>query len=259
MRECTTIVFIHGMMGDGGYWKEWKAFFEGRGHRCHTPTLRLHDKAFDEEPDPRLAQVGITEYVNDIRTFLHTLDEKPILIGHSMGALITQLLMAEGLAYKAVLVAPAAPAGIIALSLPILRSFFPIMTTCCFWKKPVRLSFKATRFALSNLLDDEEARSLYRMGRWESGKAIAQMGFWFLDPNKSTYVDESKVTIPILVIAGAQDNSIPISLARKVAHKYAIAHYLEYPEHAHWIIGEKGWNEVCTMIACWIDDDKGQL
>lgn len=254
MLESNTIVFIHGMMGDGEYWKPWKLFFEAKGYRCHTPNLPFHDTTFDERPDSRLSQLGIAEYVDDIRAFLLTLDEKPILIGHSMGALITQLLMAEGLAHKAVLIAPAPPAGILAFSPSILRSFLPIALECCFWKKAIRLSLKSARYALANLLSDEEARGLYHRGRWESGKAIAQMGLWFLDSEKTTRVDETKVTIPILVVAGGQDHSIPSSLARKVANKYPTARYLEYPDHAHWIIGEEGWQEVASMIACWIGD-----
>lgn len=233
MQGSKTIVFIHGMMGDGGYWEAWKHFFEARGYQCHTPTLPAHDRGFDETPDPRLSQLGIADYVEHIRSFMLTLDERPILIGHSMGALITQLLIADGLAIKSVLIAPAPPAGIFALSPSVIRSFLPIVLTCCFWKKAIRLSEPGARYALSNLLSDHEASSLYKKGRWESGRAVAQMGLWFLDPKRTTSVDEHKVTTPLLVIAGGQDHSIPPTLARKIAFKYPTAHYLEYSDHAH--------------------------
>jgi len=222
------------MMGDGGYWREWEKHFEQKGYVCHAPTLRMHDTPFDKRPDPKLGKVGITDYVDDIRSLLQTLDEKPIIIVHSMGALITQILAAEGLAHKVVLIAPAPPSGIIALSPSLIKSFLPMLSSCCFWKRPLRLSFPATRYALTNLLQEDEARLLYDLGgRWESGKAIMQMGLWFLDATRSTYVDASKVTVDMLVISGAQDHSIPVWLARKVAHRYPTARYLEYPDHAH--------------------------
>jgi alpha-beta hydrolase superfamily lysophospholipase len=103
-----------------------------------------------------------------------------------------------------------------------------------------------------NLLSDEEAKQLYDTGKWESGKAAAQIAFWFLDAGKSTRVDASKVTAAMLVVAAGKDHSAPASAARKIARKYPTARYLEYPDHAHWIIGEKGWEEVCEMIECWL-------
>lgn len=254
MNRTATIVFIHGMMGDGNYWHEWKVFFEKKGYRCYAPTLRMHDFSIQEDPDPELGKVGISDYVDDLAAFIATLKEKPILIGHSMGGLIAQLLGAKGLASKVVLLASAPPAGIFALNLPALRSFISIISTCCFWKKPVRLTFNDARYALMNLLTDEQAKLLYETGRWESGKVAAQIGFWFFDLRKSIRVDASKIVSPLLVIAGTKDHTISVSTARKIAHKYPTARYLEYPDHAHWIIGEKGWEEVCEMTACWLEN-----
>lgn len=252
MMKSETIVFIHGMMGDGNYWHEWKALFEEKGYRCHSPTLRMHDISVHNEPDPKLGSVGISDYVDDLAAFITTLDEKPILIGHSMGGLIAQILAAKGLASKVVLIASAPPAGIFVLTLPALRSFLSVIATCCFWRKPVKLTFNDARYSLMNLLTDRQAKLLYDTGKWESGKAAAQIGFWFFDSQNSIRVDASKIVSPLLVVAGTEDHTIPVSTARKIARKYPAARYLEYPDHAHWIIGEKGWEEVCKMVECWI-------
>jgi len=59
---------------------------------------------------------------------------------------------------------------------------------------------------------------------------------------------------PVLVIAGTQDRMAPPSVVRKVARKYGnVSIYEEFPNHAHWIIGEPGWQEVAGCIADWLD------
>ncbi len=66
-------------------------------------------------------------------------------------------------------------------------------------------------------------------------------------------VDDSKVACPVLVVAGAQDHITPASVVRKVARKYkAVSTYKEFENHAHWVIGEPGWQEIADYIADWL-------
>ena len=53
---------------------------------------------------------------------------------------------------------------------------------------------------------------------YESGRAAFEIGFWLLDLGKASYVDESKVTCPVLVIAGAEDRITPASVVKKTAN-----------------------------------------
>jgi dipeptidyl aminopeptidase/acylaminoacyl peptidase len=39
---------------------------------------------------------------------------------------------------------------------------------------------------------------------------------------------------------------------RKVARKYN-ASYHEFPDHAHWLLGEPGWEDVAEYIASWLE------
>ena len=79
------------------------------------------------------------------------------------------------------------------------------------------------------------------------------MGFWFVDSNGATRVDEAKVTCPVLVVAGAKDRITPASVVRKVAKKYqAVSTYKEFENHAHWVLGETGWQDVAEYVAGWL-------
>jgi len=81
-----TIVMIHGMWGNGWYWENYKNFFEQRGFQCHTPTLRYHDMQPCDRPDLRLGTTSLLDYARDLEEYIHKLEQKPFLMGHSMGA-----------------------------------------------------------------------------------------------------------------------------------------------------------------------------
>ncbi len=75
---------IHGMWGGSWYWKNFKQYFEEKGYQCHTPDLRFHDIDPKKEPTPGLGTTSLLDYAHDLEKFIRTLDEKPLLMGHSM-------------------------------------------------------------------------------------------------------------------------------------------------------------------------------
>lgn len=247
-----TIFMIHGMWGSVRlYWDNWKAFFEARGYRCLTPTLRFHNIDPGEEPDPRLGTTSVLDYVEDLENEISKLEETPIVMGHSMGGLLAQVLGSRGLAKALVLLTPASPRGINALKFSVIRSFIGPLTRWGFWRKPNKLSFKSYVYAVLHLMSPEEQRELYDRCVYESGRAAAEIGFWLFDKNRATEVDESKMMCPVLVIAGEEDRITPVSVSRKVAEKYG-ATYKEFPNRAHWVIGEPGWEEIAEYVAGWM-------
>jgi pimeloyl-ACP methyl ester carboxylesterase len=105
-----------------------------------------------------------------------------------------------------------------------------------------------------HLVPPKEQSAIYERLVFESGRAAAEIGFWTLDLRRASKVDESRVTCPVLVIAGGQDRLTPVSVVRKVAAKYrAVSTYREFTNHAHWVLGEPGWQEVAESIAVWLD------
>ena len=99
----------------------------------------------------------------------------------------------------------------------------------------------------------DEQRLCYSKFVHESGRAATEMGFWFVDSKGATRVDEAKVICPVLVVAGAKDRITPASVVRKVAKKYqAVSTYKEFENHARWVLGEAGWQEVAKYVAGWL-------
>ena len=214
-----TIVMIHGMWGSGWYWENFKGFFESKGYRCVVPTLRFHDMDPNGVPDPRLGTTSLLDYAADLEKLIRELHVMPILMGHSMGGLLAQILGSRGLAKALVLLTPASPRGIIALKASVIKSFWSGLTTWGFWRKPFRQTFDEAVYSMLNQMPSESSKSIYDKFVYESGRAAFEIGFWLFDSKGAARVDESKVTCPVLVIAGEKDRIVPVSVTRKVAEK----------------------------------------
>ncbi|MCJ7784404.1 MAG: alpha/beta hydrolase [Desulfobacterales bacterium] len=248
-----TIVMIHGMWGTGWYWENFKRFFEGKGYHCVVPTLRFHDMDPKGLPDPRLGTTSLLGYAEDLEKLIRELHVTPILMGHSMGGLLAQILGSRGLGKALVLLTPASPHGIIALKPSVIKSFWSGLTTWGFWKKSFRQTFAEAEYSMLKMIPPESRRGIYDKFVYESGRAAFEIGFWLFDSKGAARVDESKVTCPVLIVAGEKDRITPASVTRKIAEKYkGVATYKELSGHAHWVIGEPGWQQIAEYIEEWL-------
>jgi len=245
------IVMIHGMFGTQKVWKNYKAFFEEKKYRCVIPNLRMHISKFNEIPPSQLGTVTILDYVQDLEKEIYKLNVCPVIMGHSMGGLLAQILASRGLAKALVLLAPTPPYGIMNIRYSTLRGFWSVITKWGFWRKPICQTFDEAAYSILHLLPLKEQKQVFSEMVYESGRVLLEIGLWFLDSKKASKVDESKVDCPVLVIAGSEDRITPPSIARKVARKYKST-YKEFSNHAHWIIGGPHWEEVANYIFNWL-------
>lgn len=254
-----TIVMIHGMWGGGWCWENYKSFFEDKGYHCITPTLRFHDVDSKDTPHSKLGTTSLLDYAEDLEKEINKLETPPVLMGHSMGGLLAQILGDRGLAKALVLLTPAAPYGITALKPSVIRCFLSGLRQWGFWGKPMRPTLNEAACSMLQLMTAEEQKIIFDKFVYESGRAVCEIGLWFLDPKGAARVNEAKVTCPVLVIGAAEDRITPASVVRKVANKYkTVSTYGEFTNHAHWVIEEPGWQEIAQRVADWLDKQEKQ-
>ena len=246
------IFMIHGMMAGPWCWDNYKNYFERKGYGCIAPALKFHDVNPNDIPDPQLGTTSLLDYAADLEEQIKEFEEPPILMGHSMGGLLTQILASRGCAKAAILLTPAPPSGINTLKFTVLRSFSDSMMSWKFWKKPFRFSFNKAVYSTMHLMPIEDQKRVYSKLVYESGYAAYQIGFWFLDRTNASKVDHDKVNCPLLVVSGKKDRITPASIVSKVAHKYKSASYIQFDDHAHWVLIEPGWQDVAEYIADWL-------
>jgi non-heme chloroperoxidase len=254
------IVMIHGMFVGPWCWDSYRKYFEQRGYRVITPTLRYHDLPLSSPPNPGLMETGIRDYVADVEKEIRTLDQKPIIIGHSMGGLIAQILACKGLARSTILIAPAVPRGINPISWTGIKSFWINRQRFGHWREPLRPTFEGAAYSSLHLLPPDEQKKVFDKFTYESPRAAWEIGFWYFDRHKSTDVDESKVNCPILTIVGTEDRLTPPGVARKIHNKYkSVSTYREFNRHSHFIIAEPGWEESASSIEAWIAEHQQRM
>ena len=121
------VFMIHGMWGESSHWENYKGVLEQAGYRCVTTTLPFHDVDPKDAPDPWLGTTGLLDYAAYLQWKIQELGLKPIIIGHSMGGLLAQILGSRGLAKALVLLTPVSPAGIWGFKWSVLKSFSGVM------------------------------------------------------------------------------------------------------------------------------------
>lgn len=246
---------IHGMWGGSWCWDNYKTFFEEKGYHCITTTLRHHDINPMAPPDSMLGTTSLLDYVDDLEQEILQPGIKPILMGHSMGGLLAQILGSRDLAKALVLLTPAAPSGILSIRPTVIKSFWSIFSKWGFWETANHQNFNEAVYSLLHLMPTDQQKTIFDKFVYESGKAATEMGLSFLDTHKTSSVDAAKVKCPVLVIAGSEDRITPASVVEKIAKKYEpLSTYKCFENHAHWVIGEPGWQDITGFVSAWLDD-----
>jgi pimeloyl-ACP methyl ester carboxylesterase len=93
-----TIVLIHGFWMTPRSWEHWIERYEGRGYRVLAPAypgLEVEVEALRADPSP-IETLTIPAIVEHLGGIIRGLERPPIIIGHSAGGLLTQILLEHG-------------------------------------------------------------------------------------------------------------------------------------------------------------------
>lgn len=258
--KCRTVVLVHGMWSRPLVWNNFRHHLEARGYRVITPTLRHHDIAPGETPDPALATTSLLDYAADLEREIRLLDETPYIIGHSMGGTLTQMLAARGLARGAVLLATAHCAPIFGLTPSVLRFFMRELLLTPFWRRTHIPTFRVMRRSCLNGFSERDAHNVYATLIPESGLAAFELALWFFDKRRAALIDADHVNCPMLILSGTEDRLTPLSIVRRTAAYYGDKAKLEVlPGRSHWLPMEPGWDEIAERAAHFMDVDAPRI
>lgn len=254
-----TILMIHGVCSSADAFVKLAPAFRQMGWRVEAPTLRA-DKRPHENPPADLPKVALADYVADMEAVARKIEAetgaKPVLMGHSMGGLLVQKLLEKGVGAAGILITPASPAGAQGKrSLAQLITFGNAAVLRNPETKAIRIWRTGFEYGVLNCVPKARHAELWKGNLYDSGRVVRDLAYPHKDPNKTAYVDEKKIKVPMLVIGAGKDRTTPIDGVRKAAAKYAKvgADYREYPNNAHWIVDEPGTDKVIADIAAWLE------
>jgi pimeloyl-ACP methyl ester carboxylesterase len=252
-----TILFIHGLWMTARSWEKWVERYESRGYRVLAPSwpgLETEVEALNADSTP-LKQLNVDQIVDHYDGIIRGLDSPPIIMGHSLGGTIVQLLLARGLPSAGVGVAPGTVRGIPDLPLSTIRAGRPAIGNPFNLGGASPLNRKQFHYAFANTLTQDESDAIYeRYHVPAANRVLAEVAFATLSRNKSVTVDFEQDRPPMLSIAFEHDHIIPPKVARHNVEKYskspAITEFKEFKGRPHFP-GAPGWEEVADYALSW--------
>jgi pimeloyl-ACP methyl ester carboxylesterase len=250
-----TIVFITGAFVSNTSWDNWKTYFESKGYNTLAPAWPHKDApACDlrqRQPDIAIASQrleALTEYFADV---VKSLPRKPILIGHSMGGLITQLLLQRDLATAGVAIHSLRPKGIFTFKYSFYKAGQRALGFFTSTKKSYLMSFREWQYAFTNGMTYEEQKAAYYNLATPESKLLVRDAL-----TDEAWIDFGRPHSPLLFVAGSNDNFIPASLNytnyRKYSDKNSITDYREFEGRNHYVLGQPTWAEDAGYVAGWL-------
>ena len=258
--EPDTIVLIHGLWMTPRSWEHFVGFYASHGYQVLAPPWPgMVGEVEEIRRDPSaLARVGVTELVGYYDRLVRTLETPPILMGHSFGGLVVQMLLDRGLGAVGVAIDPAPPKGILRLPWSTVRASSPVLSNPANVGRTVMLTFDQFRYSFANTMSELDARAAY--GRYAvpgPGRPIFQAAFANLNPwaqaTKVNYANADRA--PLLLIAGSEDQQVPAAVVRDNYKRYArsdaLTDYKEFAGRSHLLIAQDGWQEVAAYALSW--------
>jgi alpha-beta hydrolase superfamily lysophospholipase len=191
---------------------------------------------------------------------IRALDEPPILIGHSFGGLIVEVLLDRGLGRAGVAISPAPPKGILVLPFSSLKAAAPALAHPSTRRGIVPLTLEEFTYGFVNTFTPEAAAAAYESYAVpETGRIFYEAGFanFHLDPPSEVHFKNAE-RAPLLIVGAEKDHTVPASLAHKQYEKYerspARTDYIEFAGRPHLIMAADGWEEVAAAIDGWLDE-----
>ncbi len=254
-----TIVLIHGFWVTPRSWEQWKEHYERKGFRVLTPAypgFEVEVEALNADP-AFIGDLTLAQIVDHLISVVAPLEKSPILMGHSAGGALTQVLLDRGYGAAGVGLNSAPTEGVRVVPLSQLRSTFVAFKNPANRHRPVGFTPEQWHYAFANTFSDEESLRLYQRyhvpasGRilWDATLAN------FMPGPQDAYVDyKNERRAPLLFVSGSEDHLMPPAIQRSNFKHYksdAVTEIREYEGYPHLLPMAEGWERIADEVLEW--------
>lgn len=247
------IIFVHGMFQTPKSWNSWITFFTARGYECVAPAWPLHEGEPSDlrvNPPAGLGDLALDEVIAHIEAETAKLDD-PIMIGHSVGGLITQILLDRGRLAGGIAISSVAPNAMLDFDWGFLKNS-ALISNPLKGNEPFYMDAKSFHGSFANTLSESAAAEAFERTATHDSRNVLRdcMG-------SSGRVNLDGSHAPLLLIGGEKDQIVPAHLNQKNRDAYtdeaSVTDFQELAGRSHFICGEPGWEEVATYAANWLE------
>lgn len=257
LSDKKTIVFITGAFISHSCWNEWILFFENKGYKAVAPPwLCKNDSAFDlrqKHPNSKNAAISLNDILDYYTEIIEKLPEKPILIGHSYGGLLTQLLIQKELGSIGICIHSFPPSNLI--SYRFLCFYKAILNSLGYFTQKNQtylMSFKEWQYYFTSQMSVEEQQTTYETLAIPESKLLMRDLF-----SKSAKIKFKKKHPPILFLSGSGDkftsSVIHYLNFKKYKNVHSITCYKEFRDTNHLVLKQENWPLIAEFIVNWLE------
>ncbi len=230
-----------------------RASFEASGFTCHSLTYRYHDLPAGPERDSKLIGLSIADYVEDARQAIKDIGQAPIVVGHSLGGVVAQLLAAEGAIRAGILLNSSVMNGVLATTEGERDLGKLFISSGAFWENALGQDLELLATYGLNTLPEGLQRDIHARLGTESGQVLFEFVFWMFDARQTTRIDPSTVTCPLLFVSGTEDKAVATSTARTMASRYKTADFLAVDGACHYLQFDDSWPQTAGKALEWLE------
>jgi len=255
-----SIVFIHGLWLLPSSWDRWATLFEEAGYAGLTPSWPDDPETVAEaRAQPEVfARKTVGQVADHVAEVIAELTQKPAVIGHSFGGLLSQIIAGRGLSASSVAIDPAPFRGVLPLPISSLRSAMPVLGNLANRNRAVALTLDQFRYGWANALSEEEAKHLHETFHVPApGAPLFQAATANLNPATEAKVDSKNPERgPLLIISGEKDHTVPWAIAnasfKKQRRNPGVTEIIEIPNRGHALTIDSGWREVAETALTFV-------
>jgi pimeloyl-ACP methyl ester carboxylesterase len=255
-----TIVVIHGPWLTPRSWDRWIERYQRRDVRVIAPAwpgMEAEVEVLNADPSP-IASLTVEQIIDHYESIITALERPPVIMGHSLGGTLTQILLDRGLGTAGVGVAAPTVQGVRDLPLTTVKVVPPVLNPFR-TGETVSLTPGEFHYALANTLSRDESDVLHaRYAVPAPGGVLSEHAFV---STRRDAVTNDGVTkrgrAPLLLVGFGEDHVVP---PRAMRHEGlhddrtgSTVELVEFSGHPHFL-GAPGWEKVADYALAWIGD-----
>lgn len=250
------IVFVHGLWALANSWSDWAAHFTAHGYAPITVDWPgdQPDRTASLADANSLAGLGIEQIVDHTVAVVAALDLKPVVVGHSMGGLVVQILAGRGLNAATVALSPAPMAGVWKIPPSMVRSVFPVLRNPANFFRAVPLGLNRSQRVFTNAVSEDEGRAIHeKYVGMAPARPLFQTAVANIARRSPARVDTTNPDRgPMLLVAGSKDRICPRSVVKAAFGRQRLnpgtTQYLEVPDAGHSLFVDHNWKVVADAV-----------
>lgn len=242
------IFLLHGAFGGAWMWAErFLPYFAAQGRYAAAVSLRGHGKSHGRD---RSRPARLNDYLSDVCRAIDEFAEPPIILAHSLGALLAQRLLGRIDIRALVMLAPLPPEGLMFLG-PWLfatkpRTWLDMVNAMLGSRDAPENRDGARHIVFSKHFSPAEARRYASLMVAEGSQALMEAHV------PQPIISAHLLRIPSLVIAGGDDPLVGYAATLRTA-AYHGAHHICARDSGHLLPIEPGADWTASRVLEWIE------